>query len=142
MLSAWAADQTRFAQAERPVRDLSGGYLRSTLWSGVYKNPFEEVPVDVIKIFRVHPEPPPSGKADLVERLWPCGVRNIGVYGWLKAVSSSTELHAHLQSWQALVYPAAAEDVTRLYSSREREHNNAITLRDYLCARATAKGHG
>ena len=79
-------------------------------------NPFREVPVCVIKIFRVYPDPRPSGKAYPVERLWPRGVR-------------------HLDA-------AVAGDVTLLYSSRDREHDNAIALSDYLRTRTTAKGHG
>ena len=121
----------------------------------------------MIKIFRVYDrDPRPSGKAYLVERLWPRGVRHVDVEvdGWLKDVAPSTELRqwfshdpskwtefrrryvaeldAHPQSWQPLVDAAVAGDVTLLYSSRDREHNNAIALRDYLRTRTTAKRIG
>jgi hypothetical protein len=36
----------------------------------------------------------------------------------------------------------AAEDVTLLYSSRDREHNDAVVLRDYLQARTVTKRRG
>ncbi|MGZ4617540.1 MAG: DUF488 domain-containing protein [Frankiaceae bacterium] len=99
-------------------------------------------------------EPRPAGKVFLVERLWPHGVRRdeIGLDGWLKDVAPSAELRqsfnhepsrwdefrrryfAELDAkplvWQPLIaYP---EDVTLLYSSRDRQHNNAVALRDYL----------
>ena len=98
----------------------------------------------VIKIFRVYRDPQPSGKAYLVERLWPRGVRHVDVevHGWLNNVAPSTELDAHPQSWPPLVDAAVAGDVTLLYSSRDREHNNVIAQRDYLRTRTTAKRIG
>ena len=99
----------------------------------------------VIKIFRVYDrDPRPSGKVYLVERLWPRGVRQVDVEvdGWLKDVAPTTELDAHPQSWQPLVDAAVARDVTLLYSSRDREHNNAIALSDYLRTRTTSKRIG
>ena len=77
-------------------------------------NLFQEVPAGVIKIFRDYDrDPRPSGKAYLVERLWPRGIRHVDA--------------------------AIAGDVTLLYSSRDCEHNNAIALRDYLRTRTTSK---
>ena len=99
----------------------------------------------MIKIFRVYDrDPRPSGKAYLVERFWPRGVRHVDVEvdGWLSDVAPSTELDAHQQSWQPLVDAAVTGDVTLLYSSRAREHNNTIALRDYLRTRTTAKRIG
>lgn len=111
----------------------------------------------MIKLFRLYDhEPRPHGKAYLVERLWPRGIRraDVAIEGWLKDVAPSTglrkwfshdpdkwqefchryfaELDAHPEVWQSLVDAAAAGDVILLYSSRDREHNNAIALRDYL----------
>ena len=47
----------------------------------------------------------------------------------------TAELDAHPDAWQPLVDAAAQADVTLVYSSRDREHNNAVVLRDYLLAR-------
>ena len=97
-----------------------------------------------------------DGKAFLVERLWPRGVRKdaIELDGWLRDVAPShelrkwfshdpalweefrrryfAELDTHPQSWQPLVQAAAGGTVTLLYGSRDQEHNNAVALRDYL----------
>jgi uncharacterized protein YeaO (DUF488 family) len=126
-----------------------------------------EVPVGAIRLTRIYDhEPRPPGKVFLVERLWPRGVRRdeIDLDGWLKDVAPSTELRqwfshdptkwqqfrrrytaeldAHPQAWQPLIEAAAAGDVTLLYSSRDREHNNAVVLRDYLQARTITKRKG
>lgn len=100
----------------------------------------------------------PAGTLFLVERLWPRGVRRdeVHVDGWLKDVAPSTalrqwfghdpakweefrrryfaELEEHPQAWLPIVAAAAKGDVTLLYSSRDRDHNNAVALRDYLHA--------
>lgn len=105
-----------------------------------------------------------AGKIYLVERLWPRGVRraDVDLDGWLKDVAPSTELRqwfghdpkkweefrrryfaeldAHAQAWQPLLDAAASGDVTLLYSSQDREHNNAVALRDYLLAHSTETG--
>lgn len=103
---------------------------------------------------------PPSGAAFLVERLWPRGVRRDELHldGWLKDVAPSTELRKwfghdpakwdgfreryfaeldeHPQAWRPILTAADDGEVTLLYSSRDREHNNAVALRDYLLARS------
>jgi uncharacterized protein YeaO (DUF488 family) len=114
-----------------------------------------------IELSRIYDhEPRRQGKAFLVERLWPRGVRreDLQLDGWLKDVAPSTELRRwfghdpdrweefrrrytaeldeHPQTWQPLVDAAAVDDVTLLFSSRDREHNNAVALRDYLLAHA------
>ena len=94
----------------------------------------------MIKIFRVYPDPRPSGKAYLVERLWPRGDGEVD--GWLKYIEPSTELDGHPQPWQPPVDAAVAGAVTLLYNSRDGEHNNTIPLRDFLRAPTTAKGNG
>ena len=97
-----------------------------------------------------------DGKAFLVERLWPRGIRKdaIEMDGWLRDVAPSRELRkwfshdparwnefrrryfaeldAHPQSWQPLVHAAMSGPATLLYSSRDQEHNNAVALHDYL----------
>lgn len=111
-------------------------------------------------------DPHRSGKTFLVERLWPRGVRRdeMEIDGWLKDAAPSTELRrwfshdpakwtefrrryraeldAHPQAWAPLVDAARRGNVTLVYSSRDREHNNAVVLRDYLTehARGSRKG--
>lgn len=113
-----------------------------------------------IRVSRLYDhEPLAGGSAFLVERLWPRGVRReeLETVVWLKDVAPSTalrkwfnhetekwaafrrcytgELDANPQGWQPLAEAAArAEDVTLLYSSRDRDHNSAVVLRDYLQA--------
>jgi len=108
-----------------------------------------------ITLARVYDPPTSSGKAFLVERLWPRGMRRdaIRMDGWLKDAAPSTalrqwfahdprkwaefreryfmELDAHPDAWRPLVQ---TEPVTMLFSSRDREHNNAVALRDYVMA--------
>lgn len=111
-----------------------------------------------IRVTRVYDHAsPPAGKIFLVERLWPRGVRrdDLPLDGWLKDVAPSSELRrwfghdpakweefrrryvaeldAHPEACQPLL--AAEDDITLLYSARDREHNNAVALRAYLLAR-------
>lgn len=113
-----------------------------------------------IRLSRVydHEGTPQSGRTFLVERLWPRGVRRDALHldDWCKDVAPSTELRkwfshdptkwpefqrryvreldGNPHAWQPLVDAARSDDVTLLYSSRDREHNNAVVLRDYLLA--------
>lgn len=111
-------------------------------------------------------EPPRKGKTFLVERLWPRGVRRdeVELDGWLKDVAPSTELRrwfshdpakwaefqrryrreldAHPLAWTPLLDAARRGAVTLLYSSRDREHNNAVVLRDYLTEHQPARRKG
>jgi uncharacterized protein YeaO (DUF488 family) len=87
-----------------------------------------------IHLFRVYDDgPPPPGRQVLVERLWPRGVRrdDLALDAWLKDVA---ELDARPDAWRPLL--EGDGDVTLIYSSRDREHNNAVALRDYLLERA------
>jgi len=113
--------------------------------------------VGKISLSRVYDhEAHPSGKVFLVERLWPRGVRREDLHldGWLKDVAPSTELRkwfshdpakwaefqrryraeldANPHTWQPLIDAAQHGAVTLLYSSRDREHNNAVALLDFL----------
>ena len=115
--------------------------------------------METIRLSRVYDhEPPGPGRAFLVERLWPRGIRRdeLEMDAWLKDVAPSAalrtwfnhdlrkwvefrhrynrELDANPQAWQQLAEAAVAGDVTLLYSSRDRDHNNAVALRDYLTA--------
>jgi uncharacterized protein YeaO (DUF488 family) len=111
-----------------------------------------------VRLSRVYEHEPPRGKTFLVERLWPRGVRRDDVHldDWCKDVAPSTELRtwfnhdparwpefqrryiqeldANPRTWQPLADATRHGDVTLLYSSRDREHNNAVVLRDYLLA--------
>ncbi|MGH3744138.1 MAG: DUF488 domain-containing protein [Mycobacteriales bacterium] len=116
-----------------------------------------------IRLSRVYDhEARPAGQSFLVERLWPRGVRrdDLPLDGWVKDAAPSTELRtwfghdpakwdefrrryvaeldANPQAWQPLADAAGAGDVTLLYSSRDREHNNAVALRDYLRQKGSA----
>lgn len=117
-----------------------------------------------IRLSRVYDhDPHGSGRVFLVERLWPRGVRRdaLTIDGWCKDAAPSTELRkwfshdpakwtefrrrytaeldANPDAWQPLAAAARRGRLTLLYSSRDREHNNAIVLRDYLFAH-TKKG--
>lgn len=109
-----------------------------------------------IRLSRVydHDDPVP-GRRILVERLWPRGVRreDLEIDGWAKDAAPSAGLRAwfghdparwtefrrryfaELDHHPDAVAPLLTdEDLTLLYSSRDREHNNAVALRDYLQA--------
>lgn len=112
------------------------------------------------RLARVYDDAPrPTGQAYLVERLWPRGIRkeDLPLDGWLKDVAPSTalrqwfahdpgkwaefrrrytaELDTRPEAWQPLVTAARTADVVLLFSARDREHNNAVALRDYLVGR-------
>lgn len=111
-----------------------------------------------IALARVYDPPPPDGRVFFVERLWPRGVRRdaLRIDAWLKDAAPSTalrqwfghdpqrwpefreryfaELDANPNAWRPVV---ATEPVTLLFSARDREHNNAVALRDYVIARTS-----
>ena len=94
----------------------------------------------------------------LVERLWPRGVNKTALRldAWLKDVAPSTELRrwfshdpskwiefqrrysAELNANPEAVKPILDADwrghVTLVYSSHDKEHNNAVALKAYLAA--------
>ena len=100
----------------------------------------------------------------LVERLWPRGIKksSLRLDAWLKEVAPSTglrlwfghdvlkweefrrryfeELDAREESWKPILAAARRGRVTLLYSSRDREHNNAVALKEYLEAKLGKKG--
>jgi uncharacterized protein YeaO (DUF488 family) len=47
----------------------------------------------------------------------------------------SAELDERPDAWRRLLDAAEVGDLTLLYSSRDRERNNAVALREYLLAR-------
>ena len=111
----------------------------------------------MINLKRVYePASPDDGVRILVERLWPRGIKKdaLKLDTWLKDVAPSDELRrwfghepkkwngfrdryfaeldANPHIWEPLVKAAHRGRVTLIYSSRDREHNNAVALVDYL----------
>ncbi len=110
-----------------------------------------------IFIRRAYDPPLPSeGRKVLVDRLWPRGIKreDLGADLWLKEIAPSNELrhwyNHEPEKWPEFRRRYGAEldgnpgplrelremigkgPVTLLYSARDREHNNAVALRDYL----------
>jgi len=97
-----------------------------------------------------------DGVRILVERLWPRGVSKakLPLDAWLKDVAPSTalrkwfshdpnkwhefrrryfrELRLQPQAWRRIVSTSRRGRVTLVYSSRDRLHNNAVALQQYL----------
>jgi len=116
-----------------------------------------------IALVRVYDVDESRGRRFLVERLWPRGVRKdaLQLEAWLPDVGPSSELRkwfAHRpdrwaefrrryfaelderpEAWRPLAQALATGDITLLYSSHDREHNNAVALRDYLLDHARAR---
>ncbi len=111
----------------------------------------------MINVKRVYsPASPKDGQRFLVDRLWPRGIskEKINVVAWIKEVAPSNELRhwfghdpdkwcefneryfAELdkqpEAWKPLLEAARQGDITLLYSTKEEEHNNAVSLRAYL----------
>ncbi len=111
----------------------------------------------MIKLKRVYDEVEnDDGKRFLVERLWPRGIKreSIKLDGWLKEVAPSTELRKWFghepEKWEEFKKRYLAElankgdymepilsaakdgNVTLLYSAKDRTHNGAIVLKDYI----------
>jgi uncharacterized protein YeaO (DUF488 family) len=96
-----------------------------------------------------------------VDRLWPRGVskEEARLDDWLKEIAPSDELrrwyHQHAERWdefreryarelsahgdtvKELLERARRGTLTLLYSSKEREHNNAVALKEYLESEAS-----
>jgi len=111
----------------------------------------------MIKLKRVYePVASSDGSRFLVERLWPRGIKKtaLRIDAWLKDVAPSTNLRQWFRhdpkKWDEfqrryrreldgnrealLPLRKAAEEgiVTLVYSSQDREHNNAVALKKYL----------
>ena len=102
------------------------------------------------------PADPEDGSRVLVDRVWPRGIRREALAAelWLPEAAPSTELRrwfnhdperwlefrhrywAELDDRSETVHQllalAAVRGLTLLYSARDREHNQAAALRDYL----------
>lgn len=92
----------------------------------------------------------------LIERLWPRGVKkeDLKMHEWLKEVAPSTdlrkwfshdpakwkefqkryseELDDNSEALEPLIKALHKGTVTLLYSSKDTEHNNAVSLKNYL----------
>jgi uncharacterized protein YeaO (DUF488 family) len=99
---------------------------------------------------------PEDGVRLLVDRLWPRGVKkaNLELDGWLKDVAPSdslrrwfahdakkwlefrrryfTELDSRPSAWEGIRDAAQTSRVTLIYSARDRQHNNAAALKEYV----------
>jgi uncharacterized protein YeaO (DUF488 family) len=97
-----------------------------------------------------------DGTRLLVERLWPRGVlkAKLRLDAWLKEVGPSTELRkwfghdpekwiefrrryfrelgSRREAWQPILSAARRGTVTLVYSSHDRQHNNAVALQEFL----------
>lgn len=102
---------------------------------------------------------PPPGRRVLVDRIWPRGISKgeAALDDWLKEVAPSTALRkwfghdpelwaefrqkyireleendVQAQAFKSLAALAAAGDLVLLYGARDREHNQAVVLRELL----------
>ncbi len=97
-----------------------------------------------------------DGDRFLVERLWPRGIKksSLEIQAWLKDAAPSVnlrkwfnhdlarwnefrkryfaELKENPSSWLPILEAAHCGMVTLIYSSHEREHNNAVALKEFL----------
>jgi uncharacterized protein YeaO (DUF488 family) len=104
-----------------------------------------------------------DGLRFLVDRVWPRGVRkdSLVLDGWLKDVAPSDELRrwfrhdpsrwvgfrrkyfaqlrGNLAACRALLEAASRRRVTLLYGARDRAHNNAMALKEFLESRVAKK---
>jgi len=111
----------------------------------------------MIKVKRVYtPAVSEDGQRFLVDRLWPRGMKKevLKIEAWYKGVAPSNELRhwyghdpdkwcefnqryfAELDGkpdiWRPLLEAARKGNITLLFSTKELERNNAVTLRAYL----------
>lgn len=115
--------------------------------------------VPEIEVQRVYDAAPRRGAVFLVDRIWPRGVRkdDLVLDGWLRDLAPSGELrkwYGHRpERWpqfraryheeldhagsdlETLLEAARRGPVTLLYGARDKNHNNAVALREYLLER-------
>jgi uncharacterized protein YeaO (DUF488 family) len=122
-------------------------------------------PIIADGLHRIYDQPEPGdGARLLVDRLWPRGVDKEAAKldDWYKDAALSdelrkwfghdperwpefkrryfVELERNPASWQDVLRAAASGKVTLLYGAHDREHNNAVALREYLEARLGRRG--
>ncbi len=110
----------------------------------------------MISVENVYDRREPGGARFLVDRLWPRGVRkeSLTLDGWVRGVAPSdalrrwfgheperwpefkkryfAELDADPTAWRPLLEAARKSDVVLLEGARDREHNQAVALKEYL----------
>ena len=110
-----------------------------------------------VQVKRVY-DPPSSqdGYRVLVGRLWPRGLSkaSLKLDEWMKAIAPSNELrqrfHHDESRWdefqkqyfreldnhpdliEQLIQKSLAENLTLLFAAKDKEHNNAVALKNYL----------
>jgi uncharacterized protein YeaO (DUF488 family) len=118
---------------------------------------FEEGFIPDVRLRRAYvPPTPDDGTRILVDRLWPRGVSKAkaALDLWARDVAPSTELrrwfghdparwkefkrrylkelNAHPEALRPLLEAAAKGPVTLVYGARDKEHNEAVVLRQFL----------
>jgi len=111
----------------------------------------------MIRVKRVYDPPEPSdGPRFLVDRVWPRGLKKEAtrIDAWQKDAAPShelrrwfghdpgkwhdfqsryeTELDARPEAVRPLLDKAREGDITLVYGARDREHNNAVVIKEYL----------
>lgn len=119
----------------------------------------------MICLKNVYAEPEPGdGLRILVDRLWPRGVNRerLQLDAWQKELAPSHELRRWFghdpDKWEEfrrryfeeladcgeavaeLLYLIGEKRATLLFATHDRQHNNAVALRDYLQQQLTRKG--
>ena len=119
-----------------------------------------------IRVKRVYdPAEAGDGARFLVERLWPRGISKgaLKLDGWLKELAPSdglrrwfhhdpsrwqkfrrrytAELRGRSEALQYVLEAARRGPITLLYAARDRQHNSAVALRDYLTRTLRSRGH-
>ncbi len=116
-------------------------------------------PIRLVRVYELQPSD--CGARWLVDRRWPRGVSRdaLRLTGWAREAAPSEELRrwfghdphrweefrrryiAELDespdAWRPLRDAAQCGDLLLLYAARDRTHNNAVVLRDYLRDRLT-----
>jgi uncharacterized protein YeaO (DUF488 family) len=114
---------------------------------------------NTIQVVRAGDPPPRSGRRFLVERTLPAGVApaDLAPDGWLEDAAPSTELQRSFlarperwesfrerytaelddrpDSWRPVLEAARAGSVVLIYAAGDREHNNAVVLREHVLER-------
>lgn len=113
--------------------------------------------VAMLKIKRVYESTEESdGIRFLVERLWPRGIKKgeLPMEAWLKDAAPSTnlrrwfahditkwdefqrcyraELDENPDAWKIILETLKQDNITLLYSARDKEHNSAVVLKSFL----------
>ena len=114
----------------------------------------------MIRIQRVYDKQPDDDSLRfLVDRIWPRGIKksDLKLDGWLKDIAPTqnlrnwfkhdpakwnefkqrytAELNANPDAWRPLLTQAKTKNITLLYGARDKEHNNALVLMEFMKAK-------